>query len=452
MDVRVTPTLGAVGGRLQRGDVSGPVVDHDRRADDWRALLRSTPVALFTLGALLLILLIVSGIVAGQTVTSRQATHSRLLTSVEPLADAAQSLYSALSVADAAAATGFIAGGIEPEEVRERYTQAVGEASTQLVAAAGGIAADDRVGARLVADIAGRLTVYTGLVETARANNRVGNPVGAAYLGEASHLMQSELLPMAQELYERSSSAVTSTQRAAVQPPWTSIGMLLVTVVALTGVHVIVSRISRRTLNLGLLAAIASTGILLCWLLVAGLISSSATRNAVERGGEPLGVFTDSRILAQQARTAETLQLVRRDVTGEYDAMFDGSMDRLDELLTGSAAADVETQAEPAGRAAEARTAWLASRDRVQAALDRGDYPAAAILATGPGPDEAAAQFHAVDRALERGIDLARAELRGNEVRAADTLSALAPAAWVLTVLAGIGVVGGLAPRIREYL
>ena len=132
--------------------------------------------------------------------------------------------------------------------------------------------------------------------------------------------------------------------------------------------------------------------------------------------------------------------------------MFDGSMDRLDELLTGSAAADVETQADPAGRAAEARTARLASHDRVQAALDRGDYPAAAILATGPGPDEAAAQFHAVDRALERGIDLARAELRGNEVRAADTLSALAPAAWVLTVLAGIGVVGGLAPRIREYL
>ncbi|MGX7730752.1 hypothetical protein ACWPOB_15965 [Rhodococcus sp. 2H158] len=452
MDVRVTPTLGAVGSRLQRSDVPAATTAHAGPSDELRDLLRSTPAKLVTLGVLLAVLLLVSGVAAGQTVTGRKATHDRLLATTEPLADAAQNLYSALSVADAAAATGFISGGIEPKEVRDRYAQAIGEASAQLVAAAGGIPADDRAGTRLLSGIAERLTVYTGLVETARANNRVGNPVGAAYLGEASNLMQSELLPMAQELHTQSVSAVSSTQRASVRPPWTSIGLLLVTVVALTAVHVIISRISRRTLNPGLLLSIAATGILLCWLLVAGLISSSATQRAIVHGAEPLGVFTDSRILAQQARTAETLQLVRRDATGEYDATFDQSMSRLGELLTGYASGEeVEIVTDPAVRAAEARTAWLASHNRMQAALDRGDFPAAAILATGPGPDEAVAQFATLDRALERGIDLARAELRGNEDRAAQILSALAPATTALTGLALLGIVVGLWPRLREY-
>ncbi|OLL18588.1 MULTISPECIES: hypothetical protein [unclassified Rhodococcus (in: high G+C Gram-positive bacteria)] len=452
MDVRVTPTLGAVGSRLQRNDVPAATTAHAGPSDEVRDLLRSTPAKLVTLGVLLAVLLLVSGVAAGQTVTGRKATHDRLLATTEPLADAAQNLYSALSVADAAAATGFISGGIEPKEVRDRYAQAVGEASAQLVAAAGGIPTGDRAGTRLLSGIAERLTVYTGLVETARANNRVGNPVGAAYLGEASNLMQSALLPMAQELYTQSVSAVSSTQRASVQPPWTSIGLLLVTVVALTAVHVIISRISRRTLNPGLLLSIAATGILLCWLLVAGLTSSSATERAIVHGAEPLGVFTDSRILAQQARTAETLQLVRRDATGEYDATFDQSMSRLGELLAGYASGEeVEIVTDPAVRAAEARTAWLASHNRMQAALDRGDFPAAAILATGPGPDEAVAQFATLDRALERGIDLARAELRGNEDRAAQTLSALAPATTALTGLALLGIVVGLWPRLREY-
>ena len=30
------------------------------------------------------------------------------------------------------------------------------------------------------------IPVYSGLVETARTNNRLGNPVGSAYLGQAS--------------------------------------------------------------------------------------------------------------------------------------------------------------------------------------------------------------------------------------------------------------------------
>ena len=58
-----------------------------------------------------------------------------------------------------------------------------------------------------------------------------------------------------------------------------------------------------------LLVAIAAAGSLLAWLLVAGLVSSDATERSLEQGAEPLAVLTESRILAQQSRTAETLLL-----------------------------------------------------------------------------------------------------------------------------------------------
>ena len=49
--------------------------------------------------------------------------------------------------------------------------------------------------------LATQLPVYTGLVEAARANNRQGFPVGAAYLRRASDLMRTTLLNAAEDVY-----------------------------------------------------------------------------------------------------------------------------------------------------------------------------------------------------------------------------------------------------------
>ncbi|WP_138996215.1 hypothetical protein [Rhodococcus zopfii] len=453
MDPRLHPTIDP---GEHRSAESRPATTFDRErtsgrevSEDLGAVLRSTPSKLIALGVIVSILLLMSGLVAAQTVSSRKATHDALLATTEPLADAAQNLYSALSVADAAAVTGFISGGIEPEAVRDRYEQAVAEASAQLVAAAGG-AGDDQDSSRLLSGISGRLTVYTGLIETARANNRIGNPVGTAYLGEASHLMQTSLLPMAQELHIRGVRAVTDTQHDAVRPPWFAIGLLVAAVAALGGIHLIVSRISRRALNPGLILAIASTGLLLVWLLVAGLVSSTATQRAIRHGAEPLGTVAAGRILAQQSRTAETLLLARRDSTGEYEAVFEQAMARLGDLLRAHPGGD-PVIGDAVSRAITARNEWVASHERTHAALSRGDYGAAAVLAIGPGPNGSAAQFAALDLALTEGIETARSELRSNEARASQLLSALAPAAIALTLVSLIGVTIGLWPRLREY-
>ncbi|WP_132471841.1 hypothetical protein [Rhodococcus sp. SMB37] len=449
MNVRVTPPIDSVGGSTPPAeDSEGP----GGRVDGLRELFRSTPAKLISLGLVLAVLLVVSGLASAQVAGSRKATHDRLLATTEPLANAAQNLYSALSIADAAAVTGFISGGIEPAEVRDRYVEAIAEASGELVVAAAGLAEEDEFGAANIAAIARLLPMYTGLIETARANNRTGNPVGAAYLTEASNMMQTSMLPVAQELHTQGETAVNSTQRAAVAPPWSAIGLLLVTVAALCAAHVLISRKTRRTFNPGLIIAIGATGALLCWLLIAGLVSSNATERAIEQGAEPLADLTESRILAQQSRTAETLLLARRDVTGMYTGAFDETITRLGDLLeqyTSNGAVEIGTDA--VDQAEVARTAWINSHARTVAALERGDYTAAAVLATGPGPDEATAQFARLDTALGEGIEQTRNELRDNEFRASRTLSGLAPVAIALMVLSLISVIIGLWPRLREY-
>lgn len=432
-----------------------PVGDEGSSTDaraQLRAFLRSTPAKLTVLGIVLALLTLIAGIFSAYLVNDRKHTIDDLLATTEPLANSAQNLYSALSVADAAAATGFISGGIEPKPVRDRYEQSIGEASVQLVTASGGVPLSDAVTRRLLASVSTELTAYTGLIETARANNRVGNPVGAAYLAEASNLMQMSLLPMAQELHTRGVAAVAATQQQSARPPWLAISLLLLSAAALATAHVLIAKRSRRTFNVGLVVALVAIGILLCWLLIAGLISSTATQRGIQQGAQPLSVLTDSRILAQQARTDETLQLVRRDAGGGQDGSFDENMTRLGELLGGYAqGGSVRAATEEANRAAAARNLWLQSHERMRAALDRGDFPAAAILAIGPGPDESAAQFMALDQALTDGIVSTRTALRTNVAQAADTLSALAPAALALTFLALFGITIGLWPRLREY-
>jgi hypothetical protein len=336
--------------------------------------------------------------------------------------------------------------------VRDRYVRATSEAAEYLIIAATGLTDADRGTADDLTEIGRLLPVYTGLIETARANNRSGHPVGAAYLGEASYLMQTELLPAAQALHTRGIAAVEDTQRDAVRPPWLAIGLLLVTVFALCAAHVFVSRICRRTLNLGIIAAIAATGVLLCWMLVAGLASSGATERAVEEGAEPLAALTEGRILAQQSRTAETLLLARRDATGAYDATFETNMARLGDILDEYVRdSDLEAGSDSVAAARSAHEAWINSHARMVDALTRGDYTAATVLAVGSEPDESTARFAALDEAIGAAIDETRTELRDNEFRASRRLTALAPMSTVLLTAALAGVWFGLWRRLKEY-
>ncbi|WP_194816324.1 hypothetical protein [Nocardia sp. XZ_19_385] len=414
-----------------------------------RSFAESSPGRLIAFGLLLIALCLAAGWVAAGAVSDRQHALDVLLDDTEPNAHSAHRLYTSLSIADAAAATAFIAGGVEPEAVRDRYAQAVGEAAAELVTQSGQAVDHNSPDHRLRTGIATGLPVYTGVIETARTNNRIGYPVGAAYLSEASNQMQTTLLPMAQELQGHRSDAVDAAQNHHVRPPWLAIALLIVTLGALGWVQRDLALRWRRTFNAGLLLACGSVVILLAWTVIAGAISATAVIQGRDEGAAPGSRLTETRILAQQARSAETLKLVNRDATGDYDRTYNTGIARMNELLAG-----YPKDAPAADHLVEARAAldrWRAAHQRMNETLDRGDFTGAAVVATGPGAADAAAQVEALDRALELGLDKTRSTLRGNISQAARVLDFLAPGALALGIAAAVFVGLGIWPRLREY-
>ncbi|AYF77211.1 hypothetical protein D7D52_29115 [Nocardia yunnanensis] len=412
-----------------------------------RSFARSSPAKLIAVGLILLALCLTAGLVTAAAVTTRQHALDDLLGESEPDAYSAQRLYTSLSVADASAGTAFISGGLEPKTVRDRYNQAVGEAAAELVTQSN--RSDGDADTQLRSGIATGLPVYTGIIETARANNRGGQPVGAAYLSEASNLMQGTLLPKAQELQEHRSAAIAATQRNHVRPPWAAILLPLLAVAALAGAQLYLFRRWHRVLNLGLLLATATMVVLLGWTVVAGFISAVDTTHARDAGSVPTAALTQSRILAQQARTAETLKLVRRDTSADYDRTYDQAIEKLRNILSGygsqqPGASEVKT-------AAAALDRWRAAHQRMNDALTKGDFLGAAAVATGPGANEATAQTDALDRALGDGIAETRNTLRASTSHASRALDLLGPGALVLSTAAAVLIAAGLWPRLREY-
>ncbi|CAM3003864.1 Chemotaxis methyl-accepting receptor HlyB-like 4HB MCP domain-containing protein [Prescottella defluvii] len=412
-----------------------------------RELLRSTPARLLAVGVALLLGTVAAGLIASMAAGERKQDIDTLLSTTEPLARSSQNLYASLSIADAAAATAFLSGGVEPSEARDRYSQAIGTAAAELVATSDGLPGDDE-GRRLLTAIATKLPVYTGLVETARTNNRAGNPVGTAYLAEASSLMQTDLLPLAQSLHTERAAASLSPQSGFSHPPWFAIGLLIALLAALVATQVVLSRRTRRTFNLGLLFTTGAMAALLVWMLVAGIISAVSANRAVRQGSEPLSTFAAARILAQQARTQEILQLVRRDETAEHAQVFVDDTDQLRALLDNYSQ---EVGRGDAERAQQALDSWTTSHGHMIDALAVGDWTSAAMTTVGSDPASSTAQFDVVDTALSDGAESARAELRGDISRSSTVLSALGPGALVLTVVSAVGIPLGLWPRLREY-
>ena len=272
-------------------------------APRWR-FVTSTPGRILAIGVILAALGIMSAVAISTTTTEREQQLSRVLNNTEPLAFAAGQLYTTLSVADAAAATAFIAG-TEPRPVRQRYEQAITEAAVAITRASGGLTDPPLVD--LLGRINAQLAVYTGLIETARTNNRMGNPVGSSYLSEASGLMQQTILPDAQRLYEQTSARLDSETGASASIPAPVIVVVAATVLFGLFAHRWLSARTKRRVNVGLVAGGLAFAILIGWVGTALTVSTAGSRAAKNTAAQSLRIVTGLAITAQQARADETL-------------------------------------------------------------------------------------------------------------------------------------------------
>ncbi|MEO9221722.1 MAG: hypothetical protein ABI251_08090, partial [Mycobacteriaceae bacterium] len=223
--------------------------------------------------------------------------------------------------------------------------------------------------------------------------------------------------------------------------PWLGLVLGLLAVGALVTAQLYVRRRTRRTLNVGLLVASLALVLALVWACVATTVAANRLNTARSEGAAPLAALAQSRILAQQARTDETLMLVARSDSAGYEKSFANTTATLLDRLSG--------QSDETAR--NAVQGWVTAHQRVSNANDSGDYQGAVSVALGNAAQDSAAQFAALDAALRAGITDARALLRDQASAAQSALGGLSPGTLVLSLLAAVSVVAGMWPRLREY-
>ena len=382
------------------------------------------------------------------TINDRQRALTTVLDHTEPLSFAAGQLYTKLSVADAAAATAFIAGA-EPRPVRQRYEQSITDAALALTRASSGLT--DEPMQELLGRINANLTIYTGLVETARTNNRAGNPVGSSYLSEASSLMQETILPDAQRLYQETSSRVDAETTASTRIPAPVILVVATTIVFGAFAHRWLGRRTRRRVNIGLVAAAIAIVILVIWVGTVLAISTAGSRNAKDTSAQSLKTITNLAITAQQARADETLSLIRRgdeDVRKQsYYQRIDTMQQQLAQYLERNDSID-KTDLQNAD---QLLARWRAADERINAYISVGNYQAATQVALGTGEDDSTPAFDKLEAALSDGIRDSRNHLRTDIYNARRVLSGATVGGMVLSLSAALAVALGLWPRMSEY-
>lgn len=394
-----------------------------------------TPTRLRRLSLLLVVTCVLVALVGALTLSLLLATLERAREDTAQLVRV-QRIQTDLLVADANATNTFLVGGLESPQRRAAYEAALADVGTLVAEAARAQPAD----ADALAALNSRVLTYAGLVETARANNRQGLPVGAQYLRQANATLAGDVLPVADALVE----ADVARARASMGTGWG----FLVPVLALLALAVFVvaqvrvARQFKRRINPGLLVgSLVLLGLLVGSSVALGLLTASV-EDTRDGGFEDVRLTAAARTAANRAKSAESLTLVARGSGQAYEKTWQDNAALVQDNLGGLSGA---------AAALEDWRAHEATHVEIRRLDDAGRWDAAVARATGDGATTSNGTFAPVDVALSSIVDTSGAAavdaLGGH--RAGLVVGAL------LTVLAGLAAAWcgrtGVAARLREY-
>lgn len=420
----------------------------------FRAYFQSTPGKMVAICMLLSIAILAAGFSVSQTAAQRRAELDTLTNTTEPVSNAVQEIYSNLSIADTTAISSFVGAGVETSDNRTLYGQAIRTATERLTTTAADLPEDSTEELQLVLDISTLLPTYTGLVETAWANNRQGNPVGAAYMALASSVMQEEILPQAARLHDITSNAVIADQRALTRPMWLPISGMLAAVLFLILAQYWLLQTTRRRLNVGFVCATAFMTIASLWAIATSIVTWTSGTNAYSEAADPLEQLTTARIAAQQIRSQETLALVGRTSLDSGNQSFDAVMEEVTAALDTYGQTDLaREQANSTAllSAYDEANQWAEQHEILTMQLAAGDYDTALETIHLNQPATAGSSFTKLDNALAQLINSTRGSLQ-------DLVAHGSVASAILTHIANLAFVISLAaiwlgiwPRLQEY-
>lgn len=449
------------------GAHAGPPGGPPRRGTAWaegverlRAAATTEPGRLRIVGAAVAALILLFGTAGVWEMSGRVGAAEDVVGRSQPLSADAASIYRSLADADTTSSNGFLAGGQEPREVRQRYEKDIANASKLLVSAAANTRVDEESRAQ-ISLLSEGLPRYTGLIEQARATNRQGLPLGGAYLRYANEQMTTQLLPAAQRLYEAETRRLYTDHDEARSWPLASIGTGLLALAALAWVQRRNYRRTNRVFNHGLVAATAASLVVLLWLVVGHTVARADLSRARADGQESLKVLNDARIASLQARAGENLTLIARGAvlaedkkSDKYDVDFTHNMKQLDTgLASALRLADDGAGRDPLSRAATGVEQWKTRHAAARESDLKGDYAAARdqVVGNGAHKESSGAAFDTVDASLAQAVAHEQQEFTRAARDGLGALNGLMTGAAVLAALGAAAVLLGIGRRLSEY-
>ncbi|MDT0612792.1 hypothetical protein [Streptomyces lancefieldiae] len=427
--------------------------------DRLRATAVTEPGRLRIIGALLAALVVAFGAVTAWQMNERSTAADDVLHSSQPLSTAAAEIYRSLAEANTAASSGFLAGGQETKDSRDGYEKGIRTAAEGLVEAAANSDADSPAAATIT-KLNRLLPQYKGLVERARTYNRQGFPVGGAYLRYANEKMQKEMLPAAEDLYQKENQRLSADYGDAKPYPWAAIVIGVLALAALGWSQHRNYRRTNRVLNHGLVAATTATTIVLLWLVVGHSVARSNLTDSHEHGVRSLNALNAARIASLKARGNENLTLVARgaetkkvgdETLDAYDVAFGKNMDALGESLADAERlADDGAGKQPVGAAKGNMAEWKKRHASAREQDDNGNYQQALDLVIG-GKGATAECFDGVDAALATALAHEKAEFKQAAGDGLGAMKYLPEGAGVLAVLGAAVALLGIGRRLSEY-
>jgi hypothetical protein len=394
----------------------------------------------------LLLLSTLWGVITLVSAWQHSSAAGDVVTTSEPLSVDAQEIYRSLSDADATATSAFLAGGLEPAGSRQRYNADLADAATriEMVSASAGHSKAGPDLTKLTKD----LPVYSGFVESARANNRQGFPVAASYLRQATGLMRSEMLPAARAVYNDENGRLADSDHRATAIPWIVVLAMIAVGVALFMTQRRLSQRFNRTFSPGLLLGTVAFGVSLIWILAALTFAHIDLSHARSRGSAPVETLAQARISALRARGDESLTLADRGGDDAFEAEFKSIEPTLTKSLSQAASKAPASAADSVNKAKNDAQAWFGDHRQVRRLDDGGQYTSAVALATKGAP---AVDFAKLDSDIGTAITQEQKLFRSSAGAGRDDFTGLEIGMVVLAIALGAGAVVGVNRRLAEY-
>lgn len=406
---------------------------------------RSTPVLLLVAGVTVLVMALMAGVLGWQGLVQRADALERARSETAQQVKI-QTARTALVIADTNAGTDVLTGA-DPASLRYRLFEF--RAQPALLGMVTAARTDQDAAALATANRF--LTQYAMQVQAARTLARNGQDLEAtATLTAASAILHQQVLPRLADVQSASRERLDDDRSAADLAPVLALLAGILAVLVIVGVHLWLTRRTRRLLNLGLVGGV----LVLIVATVAGAVVVASSREQVldaeENALEVAGFTVEARFSAFDARSQEALGVLNT-TTVDDEADWAESMEQADRYL-GKAA---EGQSPEIAAQVEVVRGHLENYREVHGNLlaqaQDGNRRVVRQIAANPADSGSVGAFE--------GFDTYSGALLARQVQAADdawesagaNLRLVGRLTLVVGLLAAVLAWTGIAARRREY-